>query len=47
VELTEVPIEDIKVGSYNLRDEVDVESSSIERLAESIRHDGLLHPPEQ
>jgi ParB/RepB/Spo0J family partition protein len=45
VEIWEVPIESILVDTYNLRGEIDVENASLARLAESIRHDGLLHPP--
>jgi ParB/RepB/Spo0J family partition protein len=45
VDIREVPIESILVDSYNLRGEIDVENASLVRLAESIRHDGLLHLP--
>jgi hypothetical protein len=43
--IREVPIESILVNSHNLRGEIDVENTSLVRLAESIRHDGLLHLP--
>jgi ParB-like chromosome segregation protein Spo0J len=44
VEYTEVPLERIIVGAYNLRGEKAQKSPSIERLSTSIFEEGLLHP---
>jgi ParB/RepB/Spo0J family partition protein len=44
VEYTEVPLERIIVGAYNLRGEKAQKSPSIERLSISIFEEGLLHP---
>jgi ParB family transcriptional regulator, chromosome partitioning protein len=44
MEYTEVPLERITVGPYNLRGEKASQSPSIERLSTSIFEEGLLHP---
>jgi ParB family chromosome partitioning protein len=44
VEFSEVPLECIKVGPYNLRGENAHKNPSIERLSTSIFEEGLLHP---
>jgi ParB family transcriptional regulator, chromosome partitioning protein len=44
-EFTQVPIDRIIVGPYNLREESPLKSPSLERLATSIWEEGLLHPP--
>ena len=44
VEYKEVPVEQIIVGSYNLRGEKAYKSPSIQRLSTSIFQEGLLHP---
>jgi ParB family chromosome partitioning protein len=44
MEYTEVPLERIIVGPYNLRGEKASQSPSIERLSTSIFEEGLLHP---
>jgi ParB family transcriptional regulator, chromosome partitioning protein len=44
VEYKEVPLDQIIVGSYNLRGEKAQMSPTIERLATSIFQEGLLHP---
>jgi ParB/RepB/Spo0J family partition protein len=44
MEYTEIPLERITVGAYNLRGEKAATSPSIERLSTSIWEEGLLHP---
>jgi ParB/RepB/Spo0J family partition protein len=44
MEYTEIPLERITVGAYNLRGEKAATSPSIERLSISIWEEGLLHP---